>query len=244
MEERFESIFDINVAVGTKDELLMLCSGLIGRGGAISTVNPEILYDSLTNGELKTALSESLCIPDGAGVEAVLRRRGFRCERFPGVELAEALLDIKDGVKLGIIGGAKGIAECAMQNLVLRHGGVIPEFAISGYDIDEPSFVARLSDTRPDILFVCLGSPKQELFIKKMKRYSPGTLFLALGGSVDIYAGIKHRAPAALRAVRLEWAWRMLSEPKRFFRLPKLLGFFKQITKNKVLYGKIGKKVH
>lgn len=235
-------ILGVTIETGKRKELLEKCASMLGRGGAISTVNPEILYDSINNVELRAALLDSVCIPDGIGVEAVLKKRGVFTERFPGVELGEALLESRE-VKLGIIGGKDGVAEIAMQELVMRHGGVIPEFALSGYDINENAFISLLTERKPDIVFVCLGSPKQEIFIKRMRTHAPKTLFLALGGSVDIYSKEKKRAPRAIRVIGCEWLFRMLSEPKRIARLPKIIGFLKNVDKPRRIRGKIGKKL-
>ena len=226
MEESVKatSVFGVDIAVGTREELFDMCSSLIGKGGVISTVNPEILYSSIKNSELRLALVESLCIPDGFGVEFLLKKKGVVCERFAGVELGEALLE-KRVVRLGIIGGRENVAKAALENLVLKHRNVIPEFALSGYNIDILAFKKRLSETKPDILFVCLGSPKQELFIREIKDASKRTLFISLGGSADVYSGNKKRAPKIIRTINCEWIYRILREPKRIKRLPKLFGF-------------------
>ena len=62
-------IFGIDILSGSREELFSAVAKMIGEGGAVSTVNPEILYDSLKNEDLRAALSNSLCIPDGVGVE-------------------------------------------------------------------------------------------------------------------------------------------------------------------------------
>ena len=240
--ERNCSLFGINIAVGTKNELYGRCAGMIGRGGAISTVNPEIMSNSLKLPELREALSSSLCIPDGIGIELALRMKGCKSERFPGVDLARALLEGERCVHLGIIGGKEGIAESAMQMLVMKHRNVIPEFSVCGYGIDYGTVSNLLSEVRPDVVFVCLGSPMQELFIKRMQPSSPRTLFIALGGSADIYSGEKERAPSFICSLGLEWAWRMIREPKRLKRLPAILSFYVNLAKNHRKSVKIGKK--
>lgn len=241
-ESRTATLFGIRLAVGKREELLGACVNLIGKGGAISTVNSEILYDSLKNPELASALSESLCIPDGVGVERAVRKLGYECERLPGVELGEELLE-KKVVTLGIIGGEEGVAKEAMERLVMRHKNVIPEFVVSGYSIDYGNFKKILSERQPDIVFVCLGSPRQEIFIKEMRGISPKTLFIALGGSVDVYSGRKKRAPRFVRRLNCEWIYRIIKEPKRIKRLPKLLGFMLNSVRKEGVRVKIGKKV-
>ena len=236
-------LLDIEIAVGSRDELLLRASALVGRGGAIATVNPEILNRALSDTELKVALASSLCIPDGIGVELALRSRGCKSARLPGVELGEALLECDRCIHLGIIGGREGIAEAAIEMLTVRHGNVIPEFAICGYNIDYEYIGRLLSQKRPDIVFVCLGSPAQEIFISKMRHVSKKTLYIGLGGSADIYSGEKRRAPYVFRALGLEWAYRMIREPKRLKRAPSLLAFYINLAKFDRKSVKIGKKV-
>lgn len=237
-------IFDVSVLAGNREELFSAAADMLGEGGAISTVNPEILYDSITNIELRNALMDSLCIPDGVGVEKTIRSVGVFSERFPGVELGEAILSVFS-VRLGIIGGKAGVAERAMKNLSSKYHSVIPTFALSGYDLNEELIKELLKGDMPDVVFVCLGSPKQEIFINKIKKFSEKTLFIALGGSVDIYAGDKKRAPIVLRRLRCEWLYRMIKEPVRIKRLPKLICYNRECRKKRsrdLKMGKIGKK--
>ena len=239
-----KKIFGVEVLAGTKEELFTCVGNMIGEGGAVSTVNPEILYDSLQNEALHSALCDSLCVPDGVGVEKTLLRMGAYAERFAGVELGEALISVFS-LRLGIIGGEEGVAERAMENLSERYASLTPVFARSGYNINNEEFKKTLTETKPDVVFVCLGSPKQELFIAEMKRFSKETVFLGLGGSVDIYAGDKKRAPKILRQLKLEWLYRMITEPKRIKRAPKLLFYVlknKKYEKSHKKTGKIGKK--
>ena len=177
-------------------------------------------------------------------MEKTIRKKGVFSERFPGVELGEALLSVFS-VKLGIIGGEDGVAKRAIDNLSLKYSNVVPTFAISGYNINENEIKRQLEEKAPDLVFVCLGSPKQEIFIRKIKQCSPNTLFIALGGSVDIYAGDKKRAPKFIRRLHGEWIYRIVREPKRIKRFPKLILYAYKSRKNSKKHenvGNIGKK--
>ena len=233
-------IFGVEVLAGNREELFSAAAELVDTGGAISTVNPEILVDSLECEELRTALCDSLCIPDGVGVERTIRRCGAFSERLPGVELAEALLSVF-AVRLGIIGGKDGVAERAMKRLSEKYPSITPAFAASGYGVDNERAVELIKSTAPDVVFVCLGSPKQEIFIKDVKGACEGVLFIALGGSVDIYAGDKKRAPRVIRAVKCEWLYRIVREPQRIKRLPKLFRYAIKSREKYGFYQKLGK---
>ncbi|MBE6635620.1 MAG: WecB/TagA/CpsF family glycosyltransferase [Ruminococcaceae bacterium] len=218
------SLFGIELITGTKEELLARVTDLLGKGGSVATVNAEIAYDSLKDEGLRRALGESLCIPESIGVELALAVRGIRSATFPGVELGEAILDVVP-LGLAVIGGKPGVARLALARLCEKHKLVTPIFALDGYNYTEREVEELLRKYTPDVVFVCLGSPKQELFISNVRKYSEKSLFLALGGSADVYSGMKSRAPRVFRAFRLEWAYRMIREPKRLKRLPKLLRF-------------------
>ena len=75
------------------------------------------------------------------------------------------------------------------------------------------------------LLFVGLGSPRQELLIDRLRAAHPGGFYLGLGGSFDIYAGVKKRAPLWMQRRGLEWLFRFLSEPSRATRETKRLKF-------------------
>ena len=227
MEEKISEIFGIKIAIGTKAELFSAVIPYLWRGGAIATVNPEMLAQSLENVKLRAYLNSALCIPDGVGVKKALAGQGIKTEVLPGVELGEMLLDIVP-VRLGIIGGGSGVAEAAMKNLLSRHHMARRAFALSGYGIRYSEYEREIELSGADVVFVCLGSPKQELFIAEVKERFPSVLFVGLGGSVDIYSGKKRRAPLILRRLGLEWLYRIAREPKRLKRLPKIMNFFKK----------------
>ena len=210
---------------GTRDELLNIAVGMLGRGGAIYTVNPLILMGALGNRELFEALTLGVCIPDGVGVARALGSLGMPSETLPGVELGEALLD--EGVKFAIIGGVAGRAERAGEALTLSHPKSECVLASDGYFDDEERVLYKAHRCGAEVVMVCLGSPKQELFTHKLCRLGTRALCIALGGSVDIYSGAKRRCPKALRALSLEWGWRMVCEPRRLLSLPTLLKFAK-----------------
>jgi len=217
-------LLSVDITTGKRDELFSAVAALHGRGGAVFTPNPEILSIAQTNTQLKFALSQGLNIPDGVGVKRALSRRGIFTDTYPGVELGEALLTL-DGVRLGIYGGRAGVADMAMRNLLVKHPGVISAFTLDGYSNTEDDVCRAIENTEPTVVFVCLGSPKQEVFISRIRDRFASVLFLALGGSADVYAGYVKRAPRLFRRAGLEWLFRMLASPARISRLPRIFRF-------------------
>ena len=235
-------ILGTEVTLGGREELFFAAAELIDKGGVIATVNPAILNSAASDTELRAALRGALAIPDGVGTSIAAFMLGERTSRFPGVELGEALLEVRP-VRLGIVGGREGVAEAALENLTLRHPNVIPALARDGFSHSEEEISEAISDSRTELVFLCLGSPKQELFAKWLSGRHKGVLFISLGGSADIYSGLKKRCPRALRALRLEWAYRMAREPRRLAGLADIPSFFAKIIKQGKFERKIGKKV-
>lgn len=223
-EVKLCELLSVGIVTGKRDALFSAVSELHGKGGAVFTPNPEILSMAKTNPQLKRALSQGLNIPDGVGVKRALSKRGIFTDTYPGVELGEALLTL-DGVRLGIFGGRAGVADAAMQNLLVKYPSVTNAFTLDGYSSTKDDVCRAIENTEPTVVFVCLGSPKQEIFIYDIKDRFDSVLFLALGGSADVYAGRVKRAPEVFRRAGLEWLFRMLRSPSRMSRLPRILRF-------------------
>ena len=219
-------ILGIPIEVGNRESLFEKCKALVGIGGVICTPNPLILSSSVENASLRHALlSADLCIPDGSGLLPYLKRFDRCAAILPGVELGRMLVESQSDISLGLIGAEEGIAARAFSALSARAKGLRPAFLLNGYDTPLSSLLSSLQKTKPDLCFVCLGSPRQELLMHSLRAYSEKTLFLGLGGSLDVYAGQIRRAPGAFRALHLEWLYRMIREPRRFRSLPSLLRF-------------------
>ena len=92
--------------------------------------------------------------------------------------------------------------------------------------IYEAPVIEKINAAKPDVLFVCLGAPKQEIFMKTHLKELHVKLMIGLGGSLDSFAGTVKRAPNWMIRCNLEWLYRLIKEPKRFgrmLRLPKYL---------------------
>ena len=90
----------------------------------------------------------------------------------------------------------------------------------------EEKWLKLLQEAQPALIFVGLGVPRQELWIQKYRHLCPNSIWIGVGGSFDIWAGHKTRAPLWLRNNNLEWFYRLYQEPwrwKRMLVLPKFL---------------------
>jgi N-acetylglucosaminyldiphosphoundecaprenol N-acetyl-beta-D-mannosaminyltransferase len=125
------------------------------------------------------------------------------------------------------LGGTSGVAETAKKNMEARFPCLTVLGFHHGFCKDDTAILAEINATSPDILLVCTGMPRAEIWATKNK-HAHTRLTLCLGGTLDIMASKAKLAPAFMRKIGLEWFYRLLRQPSRFFRmlaLPKFLFF-------------------
>ncbi len=208
-------------------------TALLPRGGAVFTPNAEIAYRAYRDKEFCGILKGAdILLPDGQGIVLGARMKGRRLCRLPGVEMGEALC--KTGLPLFLLGGKPAVAEAAAERLSRAFGACIVGAADGYFSPDEEAaLLRRIRESGAMLLFVCLGSPRQEEWILRNRTALSGIVALGLGGSIDIYAGRKKRAPRVFRRLGLEWLYRLLREPRRFFRIWALPRFLWAAWRNK-----------
>ena len=170
-----------------------------------------------------------LSLADGQGVLMAARRcgRALPC-RVSGIDFAEALMERAEGARIFLLGGKAGVAEVAAERLRARYPSIDVCGCHHGYfektGAENVRVREQINACRPDLLFVCLGFPLQERWIaENVQALSSVRVAVGLGGSLDVWSERIRRAPHFVRFLRLEWAWRMLREPKRLRHLPALL---------------------
>ena len=201
------------------------------RSGAYAvTPNPEIVMLCEENRELRAAVSAAdLVLPDGVGVVYASRILGRPIkQKLPGIDFASELMRrcAAEGRSLFLYGAKPGVADKAAQKLTETYPGLEIVGCHDGYDSDEDAITARIREVSPELLFVCLGSPKQEIWMARHGAELGVGLMVGLGGSLDVFSGEVKRAPKAWQNLGLEWLYRLISEPsraKRMVRLPMFL---------------------
>ena len=196
-----------------------------GLGSHVVTLNAEMAMLAERNQNLARAIASSeLVIPDGAGVVLYLRLKGKTIKRCPGIELAESLLrhvgQMGSNEPVFFYGGSPGVAIAAAERWQQRVNGL----AIAsqhGYlsETEETELETALKELQPKLIFVGLGVPRQELWIAKNRHLCPQAIWVGVGGSFDIWAGVKTRAPAFFCDNHLEWLYRLYQEPWRWRRM-------------------------
>ncbi|MBD6616593.1 WecB/TagA/CpsF family glycosyltransferase [Komarekiella sp. 'clone 1'] len=204
-----------------------------GRGAHVVTLNAEMTMQAERNKSLAQIIQNAeLVIPDGAGVVLYLRWLLWqKVQRFPGIELAEKLLQElgqqTTKTKVFFYGGAPGVAASAAEFWQQQISDLSIAGTHSGYHSSEEEAQLRqtLTQLQPQVIFVGLGVPRQELWIAKNRHLCPQAIWIGVGGSFDIWSGTKTRAPAWLGNNNLEWLYRLYQEPWRWRRMLALPAF-------------------
>lgn len=209
------------------------------KNARIFTPNAEMIYKASRSREYTKLLnSADLCLPDGAGVRlASWLTSAPLSERLTGIDTAEQILRYaaEHGLSVYLLGGKPRIAELAKKRLEEKISGLnicgTHHGYFDPYGKENKEILDELQGLRPDILFVCLGFPRQEEWIAKNTPSLPFLrLSMGLGGSLDVWSGEVKRAPDVFQKLGLEWLWRTLHSPSRLFRLPYLAAFFVKST--------------
>lgn len=196
------------------------------EGRYVVTPNPEIVMLAKENPALKEALAGAdIVLPDGAGIVkgAAILGRPMK-EKVPGIDFACGVMArlAERGGSVYLFGAKPGVAEAAAETLRTKFPGLVISGTSDGYFSDGGPIIEKIKDAAPDFLLVCLGAPKQELWMAKMSGKLPVGLMVGLGGSLDVFAGTVKRAPEAWQKLDLEWLYRLLKEPRRIGRMMKL----------------------
>lgn len=147
-------------------------------------------------------------------------------EKISGSDLVPLLCEqvANKGYSVYILGGKDGIAELAKQKLEETYTGIqvvgtyAPPLGFEKNDKEIERINQKISDVHPDLLFVCLGCPKQEKFIYENYKKYDAKVSVCAGATVDFLAGNVKRAPKWMSDHGLEWFYRFLQEPTRLFK--------------------------
>ena len=190
----------------------------------IYTPNPQILLRAEKSQKYRKILNSStINLPDGVGVVLASKLSNGKIKsRIGGIDFAEKLISIaeKYGYKIFLLGAKPNVANKAKRILNRTHPDLIICGTHHGYfkksGKENQAIIKKIASASPDIIFVCLGSPEQEIWITKNKNKLPQIkLFIGLGGSLDVFAGNAKRAPKLVQAIGFEWLYRTVKEPKR-----------------------------
>ena len=191
-----------------------------GRASYVVTPNAEIAYEAMHDEALRALLNAA---DMGVVLASKILRKPLQ-QKVAGVDFAAGLLRelSETGGRLYLLGSKPGVAEQAAQKMLEQNPGLVICGMADGYFKDEAAVVQKINEAAPDVLFVCLGAPKQERFMQAHQAELRVRLMVGLGGTLDAFAGTVRRAPKWMIRLNLEWLYRLIKEPRRLGRMMRL----------------------
>jgi N-acetylglucosaminyldiphosphoundecaprenol N-acetyl-beta-D-mannosaminyltransferase len=198
-----------------------------GQCRAISFVNPHSVMVSLNDPDMAKALRQSsIILSDGIGI--VLASRILGCSLIHRVTGPACMLKLCEwsqyyGYSHFFYGGAEGVVEKLAENLKEKY----PRLKIAGTHCppfrdltpeEEQDVIRKINSCKPDIVWVGLGAPKQEIWINRHLDKIKTTAMIGVGAAFDFHSGKKKWAPKWIRDLGIEWLYRFLQEPRRMWR--------------------------
>ena len=206
----------------------------------VFTPNSEMVMAAVKDENFKNILnSANILTADGIGIVYASKILGRPIsQRASGYDISLKLMErlAGTGKSFYFFGASPGVAEKAKENLLQKYPGIIVSGTHDGYfdKEEEKKVIEDINSKKPDILFVCLGSPKQEKWIFENRDKLSAKVAMGLGGCLDVYAGNVKRAPDIFIKLGLEWFYRLIKEPKRFFRMLALPKFMINVISHKI----------
>ena len=213
------SLFNMNLINASRDSVVsMLLNGAPRR---IGFINADCVNQAASNQSYRDALWQmDVLLPDGSGLAlaAAMKGRKFR-SNLNGTDLFPLICEEarRTGKSIYFLGGKPGVA----QSAALASQAEFPGLRIAGFDhgyfdeADEQGVVTRVNASKADVLLVAMGVPNQEKFIVRNSAALSVPVCMGVGGLFDFVAGKIPRAPKPIRKIGMEWAWRMVCEPRR-----------------------------
>lgn len=214
------------VTTDTRDGLMSrigqnLC---VGRGFSVATLNVDHLVKLEKDPEFRAAYAaQDFVVADGNPIVWMRRIAGHRTALVPGSELVEPVAEMAAqlGVPVALIGATDYALDAAAGKLSEDHKDLVVSFTAApqlGFDPLGPeadALIERLRDSSAGLVFLALGAPKQEVFAARIRAAVPHIGILSIGAGLDFLAGSQRRAPVFVRRIAMEWAWRILMNPRR-----------------------------
>ena len=208
--------------------------------GCILSANPEKVYAVRESSLLQRLFaSAALIVPDGIGVVWAIRwLEKCSVSRVPGADLMQEIctLSAKKGYRVFFFGSSEETNSGAVKEIEKRCPGIRIAGRQNGYLPEDqmPDLVERINASKTDILFVALGSPRQEQWMETYLPKLDVRLCQGIGGTLDTIIGKVRRAPLFMQKLNLEWFFRLLCQPGRIWRQRVLVLFVLEVMRAKM----------
>jgi UDP-N-acetyl-D-mannosaminouronate:lipid I N-acetyl-D-mannosaminouronosyltransferase len=193
----------------------------------------------LSTNQTRGIISRNIGYCDGEGPIKVIKKKGYKdVIRIAGCDLWLQIIDklSPQGKSFYFIGSKQEVIEETIEKLKKQ----FPNLNIAGFrngfikdNNERNALIHEIATKKPDVVFVAMGSPKQEILMEDMHALHPA-VYQGLGGSFDVYTGHVKRAPKWLQSIKMEWAYRFYAKPSRIGRLKNYINFFVQMELGKL----------
>jgi exopolysaccharide biosynthesis WecB/TagA/CpsF family protein len=195
-----------------------------GEGFSLATVNLDHLVKLREDTRFRKAYAaQDIVVADGNPIVWLSKLAGRPIALIPG---SDAILPITriaavEGKTLALVGSTESALAGAKEYLEREVPGarvvatLAPPMGFDPTGESADTILSALKDAQADIAFLALGAPKQELFAAYGRDVLPSVGFVSIGAGLDFFAGTQVRAPRWVRAIAMEWIWRMVLQPSR-----------------------------
>lgn len=202
----------------------------------VVTANPEIVTYALAHPQFSTLIQKAdYLTPDGIGIiYAAKQLQRPLNERITGYDTFRYLLNLaqENQLKILLYGAKPEVLNAVKAKITDDYPKIKVVGAFDGYLTDLHPLQEQLKKAQPQLVFVALGSPKQEEFINQNFKTTTA-IWMGIGGSFDVFSGKVKRAPKWIQKMNLEWLYRLITNPKRFKRYLAIPRFLKLVRKTK-----------
>lgn len=208
-----------------------LLSYVSGKKGILVAINAEKILHATP--QTRDIINRNIGYSDGAGAVMALKKKGYEAVKLPGCELWLKIIEstYKEGKTFYLVGGKQEVIDATVEKLRNEFKGINIINYRNGYlktDEERKALIEDISEKKPDVVFVAMGSPKQELLMEEMAERHQA-IYQGLGGSFDVYTGRVKRAPKWWVDHNLEFAYRLIKEPSRIKRQIHLVRFLAMV---------------
>ena len=199
-----------------------------GKSALIITLNLELYRNALSNIEFNTVCHNAdLVIPDGIGVTHLIKLKyKKKINRITGNDVLEMILDISTHIPLRVafVGSSEKVINDLSAKVTAFYPGctiaaaISPALYFENNEKENNAVLEELEKGKPDVLFLALNYARGEIWLNKYRNQIGAKLNIGVGAAFDFFTGSKKRSPLFIQKLSLEWAWRLIQEPKRLYR--------------------------
>lgn len=226
-------ILNVPVNITSYDEIIDTISKKIKSNKKYSVVSinlNKIICANESTEIMKIIKSFDCFIPDGI---SIVRASDKINDRITGIDLFNRICEEHDkiGAKIFLYGAKEEIVTAAKMNLQEKYKGIQIVGYENGYVKNNDDLISKINNSSANIVFIAMGSPKQEKWIYENRAAVNANILIGVGGTFDIVSGKLKRAPNWIRKMGIEWLYRMLKEPKRLKNVPLQIKYYFKLKK-------------